>query len=148
MSPDYDDYPPDSRPKNPDDFYHRFNNNATNVMWWHKIGGVGFLGYDGATAWEKTKPHLERACAYFAQSKPQMVFLYGHWNIFGLGCDWGMSTPAVFGQLAGFEGCKPYVEKNLFKYFDGHTHCNKVQWSHFWSSAVDGFMIGGHGMNG
>ena len=32
---------------------------------------VGFLGYTGAAEFDETLPHLEAACAYFAEAQPE-----------------------------------------------------------------------------
>jgi len=96
-----------------------------NFFWYHKFGNVGFLGFSGATKWEETLPSFQKACAFFAQTKPAYVFLMGHWAVASVGvAEVNMMTPRVAKLLEKVEGCDFYVKTKRLKFFDGHLHCN------------------------
>jgi len=122
--------------------WNSFLNNGTNFFFYHKLGNVGFLGYSGAAQYEETLPQLHAACNYFAKSKPEVIFLLGHWNNPGDGCPNSMSVPSMYETLRTIPDCKPLQSR--LKYMDGHEHCNYVQAAH--GDNKYGFMIGGHGM--
>ena len=131
------DLDPDSQPH-----WNSFLNNGSNFLFYHKLGNVGFLGYTGAATYEETVPHLHAACKYFAVSKPEVIFLLGHWNTGGLGCGNSMSVPAVHEALLKIPECSGLQSR--LKYMDGHEHCNYIQAKN--GKDNYGFMIGGHGM--
>lgn len=122
--------------------WNRFLNNASNFLFYHKLGNVGFLGYTGAAEFDETLPHLQAACAYFAEAQPEVIFLLGHWNHEGLGCSKRMSVPEIRAALLQIPGCSGFGRR--LKYMDGHKHCNYIQAKDEESNY--GFMIGGHGM--
>eukprot|EP00438_Fugacium_kawagutii_P002884 Skav214392 [mRNA] locus=scaffold2495:13807:18878:+ [translate_table: standard] len=72
-----------------------FQNQGSNFLVYHKLGNVGFLGFSGAAGFSEMKPYFEEACDYFAQTQPAVVFLLGHWNSGGMGCQTGMTVPEV-----------------------------------------------------
>ena len=131
------DLDPDSHPK-----WSSFLNNASNFLFYHKLGNVAFLGYSGAASYQETFPHLQAACKYFEESRPEMIFLLGHWNSGGLGCSNSMSVPSVYDALLTIPECAAF--RSRLKYMDGHEHCNYIQASD--GDNKYGFMIGGHGM--
>ena len=133
----FDFLDPDGHPQ-----WNSFLNNGSNFFFYHKLGNVGFLGYSGAATYEETLPNLQAACSYFAESKPEVIFLLGHWNSAGLGCSKSMSVPAIHETLLTLPGCADF--RSRLKYMDGHEHCNYVQASE--GDNRYGFMIGGHGM--
>jgi len=122
--------------------WNQFLNNASNFMFYHKLGNVGFLVYTGAADFDETLPHLEAACAYFAEVQPEVIFLLGHWNNEGLGCTKRMAVPEIHEALMQIPGCSGFGRR--LKYMDGHEHCNYIQAKDEHNNY--GFMIGGHGM--
>lgn len=123
-------------------FHNDFKNKARNFLWYHKMGNLGFVGYAGAATLEESMLELREACAYFSESKPAFIFVLGHWNEAGDGCDDDMTVPAVRQALLEVPGCD--VGDRL-KFFDGHAHCNVQQGA----GALEpvGWTIGGHGMD-
>mmetsp|Transcript_55870 Transcript_55870/g.130498 ORF Transcript_55870/g.130498 Transcript_55870/m.130498 type:complete len:294 (-) Transcript_55870:99-980(-) len=122
--------------------WNSFLNNGSNFLFYHKLGNVGFLGYSGAASYDETFPQLREACDYFEETKPEVIFLLGHWNSAGLGCSKSMSVPSIHQTLLGIPSCAKFGHR--IKYMDGHEHCNYVQ-AHDGSTNL-GFMIGAHGM--
>lgn len=120
-----------------------FQNVASNFLVYHKLGNLGFLGFTGAATFEENAPYFEQACNYFAETKPAVVFVLGHWNAQGLGSRNDTTAPAVRETLLNFPGCAPFG--NRLKYMDGHEHCNYVQAA--MPGSPIGFMIGAHGMD-
>lgn len=121
--------------------WHSFQNKGTNFLVYHKLGNIGFLGFSGGASFEDMRLHFQEACHYFEESKPAVVFLVGHWNTEGDGCQSHMAVPEVRSELLSMPGCTTLGQR--LKYLDGHKHCNYVQ-AH--SSEPYGFMIGAHGM--
>lgn len=119
-----------------------FQNKGSNFLVYHKLGNIGFLAFSGAAGFAEMKPYFEEACDYFVQTQPATVFLLGHWNSGGMGCQLGMSVPAVRAELLSLTQCQSLG--NRLKYMDGHEHCNYVQAN---TSEPVGFMIGAHGMD-
>jgi len=117
-------------------------NKAENFVVYHKLGNVGFLSFSGAASFAESKPYFQQACQYFQKSKPAVVFLLGHWNSGGMGCEGDMDTPDVRRELLALHECSFLGEK--LKYMDGHKHCNYVQDK---DSEPFGFMIGANGMS-
>ncbi|KAJ8607007.1 hypothetical protein CTAYLR_006236 [Chrysophaeum taylorii] len=106
-----------------------------NLVFYHNIGDLGFLGYSGGPANETVdRIDWEEPCAFFNRTAPRAVFLLGHWSDASLGCDAQADTPAVRAMLSTLDGCRDII------YFDGHMHCNEIQEPDY------GFNVGGHGM--
>lgn len=112
---------------------------AEQFFFHHVLGNVGFIGYSGAHSWEEQEHLFAEACGHFAQERPQEIYLLGHWNRDGLGCQPGMDVPRLFGRLR--EGACRDVAARM-RYFMGHRHCNAPE--------VDGrgFMLGAGGSHG
>eukprot|EP00420_Gonyaulax_spinifera_P006514 CAMPEP_0197922694 /NCGR_PEP_ID=MMETSP1439-20131203/92721_1 /TAXON_ID=66791 /ORGANISM="Gonyaulax spinifera, Strain CCMP409" /LENGTH=463 /DNA_ID=CAMNT_0043545011 /DNA_START=56 /DNA_END=1447 /DNA_ORIENTATION=- len=122
--------------------WHAFQNDATNFLAYQKLGNLGFLTFSGAGSLRDSEPHFQAACDYFARAKPAAVFLMGHWNTEGLGCEKDMAVPEVREELMKIPSCAAFGER--LKYMDGHEHCNYVQTT---GRTPYGFMIGAHGMD-
>eukprot|EP00929_Paragymnodinium_shiwhaense_P093833 TRINITY_DN5413_c0_g1_i11.p1 TRINITY_DN5413_c0_g1~~TRINITY_DN5413_c0_g1_i11.p1 ORF type:complete len:524 (-),score=78.94 TRINITY_DN5413_c0_g1_i11:324-1895(-) len=120
------------------------NNDVRNSFFYHMLGNLGFIGYNGAATTAQLDPLLRQACQYFGASQPDAVFLLGHWDAKTYGCQTGSDTPDVRTRLLSMDGCSHLGDK--LKFMDGHTHCNHPQ-VHGNTTEV-GFMIGGHGMKG
>lgn len=118
---------------------------ARNGFFYHAIGNIGFVGFNGAYEWTtETKPLMAKACAWFGtqfeQAQLQSVFLLGHWNVEGMGCPADMDVPEVYNEIKSLPGCAA-LGPNL-RYLMGHTHCNKI------ITKDVGFMMAGQGMDG
>lgn len=109
---------------------------ADNFFFYHMIGNVGFLGYSAAHIWESQELYFKEACDYFVQEQPKAIYLLGHWNKPGLGCEEGMDVPNLFTTLrTGY--CS--LVADVMYYFMGHDHCNIP------SADGRGFMVGAGG---
>jgi len=120
-----------------------WQNEASNFVAYHKLGNLGFLTFSGAAKFEDNLPYFKSACDYFDRTQPAAVFLLGHWNTEGMGCEGDMTTPTVREELMKIPSCARFGER--LKYMDGHEHCNYVQ--AVGKSEPYGFMIGAHGMD-
>jgi len=108
--------------------YGQFNNNATNFIWYHTVGIVGFIGFSGAANYNDSKQYFEQACSFMgASSGAEVLFLLGHWNKCGSGCSASMTVPNVYMTLSKMNGCDKFFKSGRFRFFDGHVHCNHVQ---------------------
>jgi len=113
-----------------------------NFFQYHMIGNLGFIGYTGASlSFEEVESYFEEACNYMAGQEPSFIFVLGHWNSDTSGCQTGMSVPEVHNRIQTMHGCNV---GDRIKYFDGHTHQNKIQ--EMGEKEEVGFLIGGHGM--
>mmetsp|Transcript_25450 Transcript_25450/g.80977 ORF Transcript_25450/g.80977 Transcript_25450/m.80977 type:complete len:501 (-) Transcript_25450:201-1703(-) len=130
-------------PDSPDaeGLHHDLRNAPANFMWYHKLGNLGFVAYNGAATWSETEPFLREACAYFDAHPASFVFLLGHWNEATDGADRGMEAPAVRRAMLDLPGC---ALGDRLKFIDGHEHCNMVQEQG--ENEPVGFMAGGRGM--
>jgi len=109
-----------------------------NTIWWYKIGNLGFIGYSGANYESENRKYFDQMCQQFSSDgNIKTVFILGHWDTGGDGCQSGLSAPEVINTLRGMPSCSGIKDRLLF--VDGHTHVNEKQGS-------DGFMIGANGM--
>lgn len=109
---------------------------ADNFFFYHMIGNIGFLGYSAAHIWASQELYFKEACDYFIREQPKAIYLLGHWNKPGLGCEEGMDVPNLFATLrTGY--CSLVAE--VMYYFMGHDHCNIP------SADGRGFMVGAGG---
>jgi len=139
------------------------NNHANNSFFFHTLGNLGFIGYNGGAEPAQQLSYFSEACAYMGQAEPAAVFLLGHWYDASSGCPVGADVPEVHTLLLTLPGCSTLGTK--LKYMDGHTHCNHAGGANTPlpppTSPVSsfegtrrvgdeevGFMIGGHGMAG
>ena len=122
------------------------NNFASNSFFFHMIGNLGFIGYNGGIPVTEQRPFFDTACDYMGSAKPDAVFLIGHWNDASSGCVAGADVPEVHQLLLTLPGCQE-LGVNL-KFMDGHTHCNHPGGIRAQMAEPVGFMIGGHGMDG
>jgi 3',5'-cyclic AMP phosphodiesterase CpdA len=124
------------------------NNHANNSFFYHILGNLGFIGYNGGATAQVQLAYFKEACAYLgsADPAPLSVVLLGHWNDASSGCPAGADVPEVHQLLTTLPGC----EALRIRYMDGHTHCNHAGGKEKpnATAGVDGFMIGGHGMSG
>jgi len=97
-----------------------------NFFHYNRIGNVAFVGFSGAYQFSDTQKYFEEACSWAANEKTPLsaVVLVGHWNTPGDGCEGGLSVPSAYQKLLTLNACKPIASK--LRYFEGHTHCNKV----------------------
>lgn len=125
------------------DFYER--NSGLNFLWYNKVGGVGFMGFNGAALPDSESSYFKEACAYFSGSSTQTIYVLGHWSKSTNYTDSDpiLGVPELRERLATVDGCD--IGDKL-KYMDGHTHSNYMQEGGEKESV--GFMIGGHGMSG
>jgi len=132
-------------------------NTAANLVWYHAVGDVGFIGASGAFPESALAPHLDAACAWLAAlptaARPRWLFLLGHWDGDGgataeAECNpcLGADTPALHARLRHTPGCAEYGSR--LKYQDGHTHCNRVQEVEAGTGEARGFLVGASGMSG
>ena len=112
---------------------------ASNFFFYNKLGNVAFIGYSGARSFESMESYFTEACNWAVSEKPDVLFLLGHWNMGGDGCDTTATVPAVYSEIAALPACAPIASKML--YFMGHKHCNMV------TEKDIGFMVGGMGMS-
>ncbi|GMH61664.1 hypothetical protein TrRE_jg3997 [Triparma retinervis] len=125
------------------DFYER--NSGLNFLWYNKVGGVGFMGFNGASLPDSESEYFTEACAYFKGSSTQTIYVLGHWDSSTSYTDSDpiLGVPELREMLSTVDGCD--IGDKL-KYMDGHTHSNYMQEDGEGESV--GFMIGGHGMSG
>eukprot|EP00397_Hematodinium_sp_SG-2012_P036082 GEMP01038912.1.p1 GENE.GEMP01038912.1~~GEMP01038912.1.p1 ORF type:complete len:228 (+),score=38.00 GEMP01038912.1:964-1647(+) len=117
---------------------------ARNFVWYHQLGNIGLFGYDGANPFDETKPYFEEACRWFGQQpKLDMIMMVTHWDVPNLGCEGGMDGTKIFHIMSQMPGCKKFLDKNNFKFYTGHTHCNRP---HPHGNIGMGFQIAGQGM--
>eukprot|EP00516_Mucochytrium_quahogii_P008616 CAMPEP_0203748920 /NCGR_PEP_ID=MMETSP0098-20131031/3669_1 /ASSEMBLY_ACC=CAM_ASM_000208 /TAXON_ID=96639 /ORGANISM=" , Strain NY0313808BC1" /LENGTH=539 /DNA_ID=CAMNT_0050637837 /DNA_START=2029 /DNA_END=3645 /DNA_ORIENTATION=- len=118
-------------------------NSNSNFFFYHKIGNLGFIGYNGVGGKAETDEWLKTACKYFAKGKrPASIFLLQHFNTQEGYLDKGMSSKQVRKRVLKFEGCD--IGDRL-KYIMGHQHCNYID-EHGEAEPV-GFLMGAHGMH-
>lgn len=111
---------------------------ASNFFWYNQIGNAAFIGFSGAHSFQSTKALFEEACAWATEEDPSAVYLLGHWDKEGDGCDSESSVPSVHAELLSLDACRPIASR--LRYFEGHMHCNIVV------ERDTGFMVGGNGM--
>jgi len=117
---------------------------AHNFWWYNQIGNVGLIGQSGAYSLDDTKPFMAEACEWVAQqSGLQLVVLFGHWDVDGLGADSEMAMPKWYTEMATYPGCKEFNERGMLKFIMGHTHCNSP---HPRGEVGVGFRVAGFGM--
>lgn len=97
---------------------------ASNTFWYYKMGNVAMIGFSNAYSWEENLPFFQDACAWVAETKPDLVMLMGHWNGVNDGCVADMDTEHAFAKASKLEGCKNLGSR--LKYVTGHKHCNYV----------------------
>jgi len=112
---------------------------AENFFFYHVLGNVGFLGFSGAHAREEQDPLFREACSFFVSQRPMAIYLLGHWNAPGLGCQEGMDVPAVYEWLTS-GACAPVADS--LRYMMGHIHCNEQ------TEDGRGFLLGAAGATG
>jgi hypothetical protein len=112
---------------------------ASNYFFYNKVGNVAFIGYSGAHRYSTMVDYVREACDYAVTSKAETVFLVGHWNSDGDGCDADAAVPKFYEEMLQESACKPLAGKT--RYFMGHKHCNII------TQKDVGFMVGAQGMS-
>ena len=112
---------------------------ASNFFFYNKVGNVAFIGYSGAHSFSSMESSFTEACTWAQSVKPDALFLLGHWNSNGDGCDSDATVPAVYKTIVSLPACAPLASK--VRYFMGHKHCNIV------TEPNVGFMVGAQGMS-
>jgi len=109
---------------------------ARDFFFYHIIGDIGFLGFSGAHSLESHGSLFEEACRHFEAESANHIYLLGHWNEGGLGCEPGMDVPSVFDHL---QRGPCHVVAPRMRYMMGHAHCNEAM------ADGRGFLLGGGG---
>jgi hypothetical protein len=94
----------------------------SNFFQYKLIGNLGFITYSGAYTWLEQEKWFSQACGYFA-STADVIFVAGHWNDKGDGCQEGMDVPSLWAKISKLPGCD---QPGKLKGFMGHEHCNKI----------------------
>jgi len=138
---------------NPDDIrqWHTSMNAPGNLVWYHMLGDVAFVGLSGAFPETTLAPYLDDACQWLGtvEPRPNWVMVANHWNKADDPEDCNpcphMDMPSVYHRLRRTPGCQEYGTR--LKYQDGHDHCNHIQEREPDTREPIGFMIGGSGMS-
>ena len=77
------------------------NNNASNFFFYHSLGNLGFIGYNGGATAHAQLAYFTEACAYMGRARPAAVLLLGHWNDASSGCPSGADVPEVRESTGG-----------------------------------------------
>mmetsp|Transcript_72608 Transcript_72608/g.151574 ORF Transcript_72608/g.151574 Transcript_72608/m.151574 type:complete len:493 (-) Transcript_72608:163-1641(-) len=118
----------------------------SNFIWYNQIGNLGMIGQNGAFGLDDTRPFLQEACAWAAnQEDMDVLVLFGHWDVSGMGAEGDMAMPAFYSEVAAMPGCDKFEAKNMLKFVMGHTHCNDP---HPHGKVGAGFRVAGFGMDG
>jgi len=113
---------------------------ASDFFYYHQIGNAAFIAYSGAHKYEDSIELFDEACKWAGEENPDVVFLMGHWNSDGDGCDSDMTVPEVYLKMVNeIPSCGAISSK--IKYVMGHKHCNIIVEENL------GFMVGGQGMS-
>eukprot|EP00932_Pfiesteria_piscicida_P010996 SRR837773.22052.p1 GENE.SRR837773.22052~~SRR837773.22052.p1 ORF type:complete len:217 (+),score=13.73 SRR837773.22052:34-651(+) len=89
---------------------------------------------------------MKEACAWAAQQPGlDVLLLFGHWDVPGLGAPTDMAMPAWYSRMASTPGCDAFDKRGMLKFVMGHTHCNDV---HPHGKVDTGFRVAGFGMSG
>lgn len=126
---------------NPDSANHNAESipHAGNYFFYNKLGNVVFIGYSGAHRYSTMQSYVREACDYAVTSKADAVFLVGHWNNAGDGCDADATVPQFYEEMLQEPACASLAGKT--RYFMGHKHCNII------TQKDVGFMVGAQGMS-
>jgi hypothetical protein len=68
-------------------------------MYYNKVGDIAFIRYSGAHTYDSMKDYFTEACTWAASVNPKVVFLEGHWNEDGDGCESAATVPEVYEEL-------------------------------------------------
>jgi len=112
----------------------------SNFFWYNMVGNVAFIGFSGEGGWNQQLPYFQEACNWAEAQDPALLVLLGHWDGDNMGCASGMAASEVYNAVRSLPGCAALAPR--LKYFEGHTHCNKV------TQDNTGFMVGANGMSG
>jgi len=118
----------------------------SNFLWYNQIGNLGLVGQTGAYSLDALRPFMQEACSWAAaQSGLQVLLLFGHWDIPGMGAPPEMAMPEWYSEMAQVAGCSEFAKRGMLKFVMGHTHCNDP---HPRGKDGAGFRVAGFGMEG
>lgn len=112
---------------------------SSNYFFYNKLGNTVFVGFSGAHRYATMSDYVREACDYAVTSNADALFLLGHWNNEGDGCDTDATVPNFYTEMLQEASCQPIASK--IRYFMGHKHCNIVTKENI------GFMVGAQGMS-
>lgn len=82
---------------------------ASDYFFYNQLGNVAFIGFSGAHEFSSMESYFNEACTWASSVDPALVFLVGHWNNQGDGCNVKLNNIEHYLSLLTYTNTYRYI---------------------------------------